>query len=66
MFLCRAPPMIEVRGFHGEALIAKLPKGRGASVEIAFANGQLVRETVEIPEGDALRPLSRASLERKS
>jgi 2-methylcitrate dehydratase len=50
---------------RGEALIAKLPKGRGASVEIAFANGQHVRETVEIPEGDALRPLSRASLERK-
>ncbi len=50
---------------RGEALIAKLPKGRGASVEIALTNGQLVRETVEIPEGDALRPLSRASLERK-
>jgi 2-methylcitrate dehydratase len=49
----------------GEALIAKLPKGRGASVEIAFANGQSLRETVEIPEGDAERPLSRSSLERK-
>ena len=49
----------------GESLIAKLPKGRGASVEIVLADGQTWRETVEIPEGDALRPLSRASLERK-
>jgi 2-methylcitrate dehydratase len=49
----------------GEALIAKLPKGRGASIEIAFADGQLLRETVEVPEGDADRPLSRSSLERK-
>src|SRR6201987_6400814 len=45
----------------GEALIAKLPKGRGASVEIVFADGQSLRETVEGPEGDAERPLSRSS-----
>jgi 2-methylcitrate dehydratase len=49
----------------GEVLMAKLPKGRGASVEIAFADGQTLRETVEVPEGDAERPLSRSSLERK-
>ena len=49
----------------GEALIAKLPKGRGASVEIVFADGQSLRETVEISEGDAERPLSRTSLEHK-
>jgi 2-methylcitrate dehydratase len=49
----------------GESLIAKLSKGRGASVEIVLADGQSWRETVEVPEGDALRPLSRASLERK-
>jgi 2-methylcitrate dehydratase len=49
----------------GEALIAKLPKGRGASIEIVFADGQSLRETVEVPEGDAERPLSRSSLERK-
>jgi 2-methylcitrate dehydratase len=49
----------------GESLIAKFPKGRGASVEIVFADGQSLRETVEVPEGDAERPLSRASLERK-
>ena len=49
----------------GEALVAKIPKGRGASVEIVFADGQSLRETVEVPEGDAERPLSRSSLERK-
>ena len=49
----------------GEALMAKLPKGRGASIEVVFADGQSLRDTVEIPEGDAERPLSRTSLERK-
>jgi 2-methylcitrate dehydratase len=49
----------------GEALMAKLPKGRGAFIKIVFADGLSLRETVEIPEGDAERPLSRASLERK-
>ncbi len=49
----------------GEALIAKLPKGRGANIEIVFKDGQSLRNTVEIPEGDAERPLSRSSLERK-
>ena len=46
-------------------MIAKLPKGRGASIEIVFADGQSVREIVEVPEGDAERPLSKSSLERK-
>ena len=49
----------------GKSLIAKLPKGRGASVEIVFADGQSLRESVEVPEGDAKRPLSRWSLDRK-
>ena len=49
----------------GETLIAKLPKGRGANIEIVFTGGQTWRETVEVPEGDAQRPLSRSSLERK-
>jgi 2-methylcitrate dehydratase len=49
----------------GEALIAKLPKGRGTSIEIVFADGPSLHETVEVPEGDSKRPLSRASLERK-
>ena len=43
----------------------RVSKGRGASVEIVFADGQTLRETVEVPEGDAERPLSRSSLERK-
>jgi 2-methylcitrate dehydratase len=49
----------------GASLMAKLPKGRGAGIEIVFADGQSLRETVEVPEGDAERPLSRSSLERK-
>jgi 2-methylcitrate dehydratase len=49
----------------GESLIAKLPKGRGANVEIVFTDGQSLREAVEVPEGDPARPLSRSSLERK-
>ena len=49
----------------GAALIAKLPKGRGASVEIVFADGTTLRETVEVPEGDSQRPLSRVSLQSK-
>jgi 2-methylcitrate dehydratase len=49
----------------GGALIAKLPKGRGANIEIVFADGDFLRETVEVPEGDSERPLSRPSLERK-
>lgn len=48
-----------------EVLMAKLPKGRGAIVELVFADGSSLRETVEVPEGDPVRPLSRASLERK-
>jgi 2-methylcitrate dehydratase len=48
-----------------ETLMAKLPKGRGASIEISFARGEPAREIVEIAEGDAERPLSQASLERK-
>jgi 2-methylcitrate dehydratase len=45
--------------------MAKLPKGRGAMVEVILADGTSLRETVEVPEGDPMRPLSRASLERK-
>jgi len=41
------------------------PKRAGSSVEAIFVYGQSVRETVEIPEGDAERPLSGASLSRK-
>ncbi len=49
----------------GVALMAKLPKGRGAGVEVVFADGTTLREAVEVPEGDSQRPLSRASLQSK-
>ena len=49
----------------GAALMEKLPKGRGASVAVLLADGTTLSETVEVPEGDSRRPLSRASLERK-
>jgi 2-methylcitrate dehydratase len=49
----------------GEALVAKDPKGQGAAVEIRLASGRALRETIDIPEGDALRPLSRPALEKK-
>jgi 2-methylcitrate dehydratase len=48
-----------------DSLVAKLPKGRGASMEVFFDDGQSVKDIVEIPEGDAERPLSRAALEHK-
>ncbi|MFM9653626.1 hypothetical protein ACKI1S_47130, partial [Streptomyces galilaeus] len=46
-------------------LMAKRPKGRGATVEIGLNDGTSLRETVEVAEGDAERPLSQTSLERK-
>lgn len=48
-----------------DALMAKRPKGRGATVEIGLNDGTSLRETVEVAEGDAERPLSQTSLERK-
>jgi 2-methylcitrate dehydratase len=49
----------------GAALVAKMPKGRGARVEVRFDDGRVVSELVEIPEGDARRPMSAAALEHK-
>jgi 2-methylcitrate dehydratase len=49
----------------GDALVAKMPKGRGATMEIQFDDGQTLKDVVEIPEGDAERPLSQAALEHK-
>jgi 2-methylcitrate dehydratase len=46
-------------------LMAKMPKGRGATVSVTQADGTTLKEIVEVAEGDADRPLSRASLERK-
>ena len=55
--------MVTVR--VGEALMAKIPKGQGAVVEIRLANGSFLRETVTVADGDASRPLSRQALENK-
>jgi 2-methylcitrate dehydratase len=49
----------------GSALVAKMPKGRGSRVEVRFGDGRVVSEVVEIPEGDAQRPMSAAALEHK-
>jgi 2-methylcitrate dehydratase len=46
-------------------LMTKLPNGRGASMEIVFSDGATLREVVDVPEGDARRPLSSASLRSK-
>jgi 2-methylcitrate dehydratase len=49
----------------GADLVAKLPKGRGSSVEVTLDDNQVRKSLIEIPEGDAERPLSAASLEHK-
>jgi 2-methylcitrate dehydratase len=49
----------------GESLVAKMPKGQGSNVEVRFSSGRVLKESVEIPEGDPARPISRPSLERK-
>jgi 2-methylcitrate dehydratase len=49
----------------GEALVAKMPKGRGSRVAVTLGDGRVLSETVEIPEGDAKRPMSAAALEHK-
>ena len=49
----------------GAALMAKFPDDRGAVVEVQMQDGTSVRETVEVPEGDARSPLSPTSLQAK-
>jgi 2-methylcitrate dehydratase len=49
----------------GESLVAKMPNGHGVNVEVRLNNGQVFRESIEIPDGDAGRPLSRSALEHK-
>ena len=61
----RSARVDKIRVRVGDALVARMPKGRGAVVEVRFKDGRVARETVDIPEGDAERPISRASLERK-
>jgi 2-methylcitrate dehydratase len=45
--------------------VSKMPKGHGASVEVRLTNGQVLKESVEIPDGDAARPLAPPALEHK-
>ena len=55
----------KIRVETADALVAKRPKGRGATMDIRFDDGQTLSEIVEVPEGDAERPLSRGALEHK-
>jgi 2-methylcitrate dehydratase len=48
-----------------DSLVAKMPDGHGVNVEVRLNNGQVFRESIEIPDGDAERPLSRPALEHK-
>jgi 2-methylcitrate dehydratase len=48
-----------------ESLLAKMPTGQGSTVEIRLSSGRVLKESVEIPEGDAVRPMSRPALENK-
>jgi 2-methylcitrate dehydratase len=49
----------------GESLVAKMPKGNGSNLEVRFSSDRVLKESVEIPEGDPDRPISRPALERK-
>ena len=55
----------KVKVVVGEALVAKDPKGQGSAVEIRLGNGRVLKETVEVPDGQAPRVLSRPALEKK-
>lgn len=62
----RAPDVMRLVGrtvvTPGTAPMGGHPQGRGCSVEILFNDGTMDRETVEVAEGDAERPLSWGSL----
>jgi 2-methylcitrate dehydratase len=55
----------KVKVVPARTLLAQMPEGRGTFIELHLANGQVLRETVLVPEGDATRPISRAALEHK-
>jgi 2-methylcitrate dehydratase len=42
-----------------------MPEGRGTIIAVRLENGQVLRETVLVPEGDAGKPMSRQTLEHK-
>ncbi len=48
-----------------QSLIAQMHEGHGTIVEVRFNNGQTIRESVLIPEGDAEKPMSQAAMEHK-
>jgi 2-methylcitrate dehydratase len=49
----------------GDRLATSAPRGSGAIVKLVFADGTSMEEIVDIPDGDARRPMSRAALEQK-
>jgi 2-methylcitrate dehydratase len=49
----------------GDRLAMSAPRGSGAIVKLVFADGSSIEEIVEIADGDARRPMSRAALEHK-
>ncbi len=55
----------QVKVVVGQSLMARMPEGRGTVVEIRLGNGQVLKETVLVPEGDAAKPMSRQTLEHK-
>jgi 2-methylcitrate dehydratase len=49
----------------GDSLVSQMPNGHGTIVEVHLDNGQMIKETVLVPEGDAERPMSRSAMENK-
>ena len=48
------------------SLVAKVPKGNAASMDVHLADGTTLSQVVEVPEGDPAKPMTRASLEASS
>jgi len=65
----KAPEVVALAGKVtvkvGESLVAKDPKGNGSNVEVRLSSGQVLKESVEIADGQPPRTMSRVGLERK-
>jgi len=65
----RAPDILalarKVKAKVGDRMTAAAARGGGVIVRLAFADGSSLEEEVEIADGDARRPMSRAALEHK-
>jgi 2-methylcitrate dehydratase len=65
----RAPDVLalahKVKVKVSEKLAAGAPRGSGAIVRLAFADGTTAEETVTVADGDARRPMTRAALTHK-